>query len=60
MLLFNSIQLTILLVAWPFIISWLEKAEFKGASAAFWAAIVMYGLQLIWTAYAYCRTLDKE
>jgi hypothetical protein len=60
MLLFNSIQLTILLVAWPFIIGFLDKAEFRGSSAAFWSAIVMYGLQLIFTAYSYCETLEKK
>lgn len=60
MLLFNSIQLTILLAAWPFIISWLDKAEFRGASAAFWAGVVMYGLQLIFTAFSYCRSLDGK
>jgi hypothetical protein len=40
--LFNSFQIVAAFVAWPFLIAWLHGAEFRGASAAFIAACVLY------------------
>lgn len=60
MVIFNAIQLVLILVAWPFIISYLDKAEFRGSSAAFWSAIVLYGIQLIWTTVCYVEVMEKK
>lgn len=40
--LFNSFQIVVAFVAWPFLIQWLGDAEFRGAGAAFYAAAVCY------------------
>jgi len=42
MKLFNAFQCVVLYAALPFIISWLDGAEFRWAGAAFWSAIVVY------------------
>lgn len=39
---FNALQLVTLFSAGPFIIEWLHKATFTGATAAFWIAVVVY------------------
>lgn len=39
---FNSLQLTGAFVAWPFLISWLADAQFRGAGVAFYAACAAY------------------
>jgi len=44
MRLFNAFQLTVAFVAWPFLITWLAEAQFKGATAAFYAACACYVL----------------
>jgi len=42
MKLFNSFQIVGAFVGFPFLISWLSDAAFKGASVAFYAACAMY------------------
>jgi hypothetical protein len=42
MRLFNSFQITAAFVAWPFLISWLSDAEFRGSGVAFYAACACY------------------
>lgn len=42
MKLFNSFQITAAFVAWPFLIAWLQDAQFKGAGVAFYAACALY------------------
>lgn len=42
MRLFNSFQIVAAFVAWPFLISWLSDAEFRGAAVAFYAACALY------------------
>lgn len=39
---FNSFQIVAVFVAWPFFISWLTDATFKGASVAFYSACAIY------------------
>jgi uncharacterized membrane protein YqjE len=58
--LFNSFQITAAFVAWPFLVAWLNDATFRGASVAFWAAIVVYVLAffaMIWCVY---NSIDKD
>lgn len=42
MRLFNSFQIVASFVAWPYLITWLNTAEFRGASAAFYSACAFY------------------
>ena len=43
MKLFNSFQIVVAFVAWPFLINWLaESADFRGASVAFYASCALY------------------
>ena len=42
MRLFNSFQITAAFVAWPFLVSWLQDATFRGALVAFYAACAFY------------------
>lgn len=42
MRLFNSIQSVAIFAALPFVISWLTDAEFRGAGAGWWVAVVAY------------------
>ena len=39
---FNAFQIVSAFVGWPFLISWLSEAEFKGAGVAFYACIAVY------------------
>ena len=39
---FNTFQIVGAFTAWPWLIGWLSEATFKGATAAFYAAIVAY------------------
>lgn len=42
MKLFNSFQITAAFVAWPYLISWLSDAAFRGAGVAFYSACGLY------------------
>ena len=42
MKLFNSFQIVTAFVAWPFLISWISEASFRGAGVAFYAACALY------------------
>jgi hypothetical protein len=39
---FNTFQIVGAFTAWPWLIAWLSDAQFKGATAAFYASIVAY------------------
>jgi len=39
---FNAFQIVAAFVAWPFLVSFLSDATFRGAQVAFYAAIVLY------------------
>lgn len=57
---FNSFQITAAFVAWPFLISWLDAAAFRGASVAFWAAIALYVVAFCAMVMCVYDTIDKE
>jgi uncharacterized membrane protein len=57
---FNSFQITAAFVAWPFLVSYLDDASFRGASVAFWAAIVLYIAAFIAMVACVYQSLDKE
>jgi hypothetical protein len=40
--LFNSLQIVAAFVAWPFLVSYLQDATFRGAGAAFYGACALY------------------
>lgn len=39
---FNAFQIVAAFVAWPFLVAWLQQADFKGATVAFFAACAFY------------------
>ena len=59
MKIFNAIQLVVLLVAFPFLISWLETATFRGASAFYYSAACLYVVQLMFTVFAYVAAWEN-
>lgn len=42
MKLFNALQITAAFVAWPYLVSWLSDAAFRGAGVAFYSACALY------------------
>jgi len=60
MRLFNSLQIAIIFAAWPFIISWIADAEFKGATAAFYAACGAYIVAFFCMVGCVYDTLGKD
>lgn len=59
MRLFNSIQVTAIFAAMPFLIHWLHKAAFTGAGAAFWVSIVAY-VVLFWLVVGCVYTATEK
>ncbi len=43
----NSIQLVAVFIAWPYLINWLDTAQFSGAPAAYYAACVIYFISFV-------------
>lgn len=58
MRMFNAFQIVCAFVAWPFLIFWLETAEFRGASIAFWSAVVVYVVAFLFMVVAVGYTID--
>jgi drug/metabolite transporter (DMT)-like permease len=58
MKLFNSMQAAALFVAWPFIIQWVQTAEFPGAAALFWAGCAVYVLGFGAIVYCIRRAME--
>jgi hypothetical protein len=56
---FNSIQLAFCFVVAPYVIAWLETATFKGASAAYISAYVLYFLGFAFVTVAIYSLLEK-
>ncbi len=56
---FNAIQLVILFMSLPFLISWLDRAVFQFAGAAFWSAVIVYIVMCVFTVKAYYNQLDS-
>lgn len=57
---FNSFQIVVAYVAWPFLISWLADAAFKGANVAFYAACIAYVIASFAMVGCVYNTLDKD
>ena len=57
---FNSLQITAAFVAWPFLVTYLDDASFRGASVAFWAAVIFYVVAFFAMVACVYRSLDKE
>lgn len=60
MILFNSFQITAMFVAWPFLIAWLQEANFQGASAAYYAACALYLVAFGAMVFCVANTLDGK
>ena len=60
MKIFNAFQLVILLCVMPHLIAWLSSQDFRGASAAFYAAICIYIVQLGFTTVAYVEFFESK
>lgn len=60
MRLFNSMQITAAFVAWPFLISWLSDATFRGAEVALYAACALYIVGFFAMTAAVYKSLDVE
>lgn len=57
---FNAIQLTILFIAWPWIVQWLHTETFAGASVLCIAAGCCYALQIGVTVYLYSDAMERR
>jgi hypothetical protein len=57
---FNSIQIVGVFVAWPFLVEWLSKAAFTGATLAFWSAIVLYAVGFLAITTCVYDAIGKE
>ena len=47
-------------VAWPFLIAWLQDANFQGASAAYYAACALYLVAFGAMVFCVANTLDGK
>lgn len=56
---FNSFQITAAFVAWPFLISWLADAQFRGAGAAFYGSCAFYVAAFIAMTGCVYNNIDK-
>lgn len=62
MRLFNSFQIVAAFTAWPFLISWLQDATFRGANVAFYAACALYVVaffSMVGAVYSAVEQWDK-
>lgn len=57
---FNAFQIVIAFAAWPYLISWLADAEFRGVGAAFWSSIICYVVATIFLVASVSESLRKE
>ena len=60
MRLFNSFQITAAFVAWPFLVSYLQDANFRGAPVAFYAACALYVVAFAGMVACVYRSIDKD
>lgn len=58
MRLFNSFQIVAAFVGWPFLISWLSDAAFRGSSVAFYASCALYVVAFGAMVFSVWSTLD--
>jgi hypothetical protein len=57
---FNAFQIVAAFVAWPFLISWLTTAEFRGAGVAFYAACALYVVAFGLMTISVAESIDKD
>lgn len=57
---FNSFQIVGSFAAWPFLIAWLQDATFKGATACFYSACVLYIVAFCFMIAAVFISLEKN
>lgn len=56
---FNAFQITAAFVAWPFLIAWLNNAQFNGAGAAYISAIALYVVAFSGMVACVYNAIDK-
>lgn len=57
---FNAFQVTAAFVAWPFLISYLHGAEFRGADVAFYASCAIYVVAFYFMVCCVYKLIDEE
>lgn len=57
---FNSLQITALFAASPYLIGWLANASFPAHTAAFWLSIIGYGVLFILMCMAVFTAIERE
>jgi hypothetical protein len=56
---FNSFQIVGAFVGWPFLISWLSDATFRGAGIAFYSACAFYVVAFFAMVAAVYTSIEK-
>lgn len=59
MAVFNAFQVVAAFVAWPFLVSYLSDATFRGASVAFYAACAFYVVAFFAMVGCVVTTIEK-
>lgn len=59
MKLFNAFQIVAAFVAWPYLISYLSDAAFRGASVAFYSACALYVVAFGFMVLSVTNTLEE-
>jgi hypothetical protein len=57
---FNSLQITGVFAAFPFLLSWLYTATFPASIAILWIASIIYAILFILMAIAVLHALDSD
>ena len=57
---FNSFQLSVLLLCWPFIIQWLATKPFAASGALYWVSIVAFVVHFVFNLFAVASMIDKR
>ena len=60
MKLFNSIQLVVLFMIYPFVLQWVLGAAFYGSLVLFWALVVGYVFSAWGMIFAVYESFDKR
>lgn len=56
---FNAFQIVGSFAAWPFLIAWLQDATFKGSTACFYSACVLYLVAFGFMIVALTEAMEK-
>ena len=57
---FNAFQIVGSFAAWPFLIAWLQDATFKGSTACFYSAFVLYLVAFGFMVASVVCSLDEK